>query len=124
MDRPKDRFIIRVQRRIVFGVNAIYRINTKDNSPLYPNDKAIFGPIHEDDPVKEARRAAVIQAVLGLFELGPQDAVHVPLGVGNHVDHQLVRDMGKAIAQWRPNNPLFFYDDYPYSLEGQHIIKE
>ncbi len=104
--------------------DAVYRINPADNSPLYPDDAAIFGPVNEDDPVKEARRAAVIQAVMGLFGLGAKDTVHVPLGVGNHVDHQLVRDMGKAIAQWRPNNPLFFYDDFPYSLKGQQVIKQ
>src|SRR5258708_31548034 len=44
--------------------DAVYRINPHDNSPLYPDDSAIFGTVHEEDPVKEARRAAVIQAVM------------------------------------------------------------
>jgi hypothetical protein len=47
----------------------------------------------------------------------------VRLGIGKHVDHQLVRDMGKAIAQWRPNNPLYFYEDYPYSMLGVAAIR-
>ena len=31
--------------------------------------------------------------------------------------------MGLAIAQWRPNSPLYFYDDYPYALKGLSVIK-
>jgi hypothetical protein len=58
-----------------------------------------------------------------LFNLKPTDSIHVPLGIGKHVDHQLVRDMGKAIAQWRPNNPLYFYEDYPYSMQGVAAIR-
>jgi LmbE family N-acetylglucosaminyl deacetylase len=110
---------------VKFGpyADAIYRVNPQDNTPLYPDEKAIFGEFHPDDPVLEAKRAAVIQAVINLFNLGNQDAVHVPLGVGHHVDHQLVRDMGKAIAQWRPNIPIYFYDEYPYALKGQSVIK-
>jgi len=110
---------------IKFGpyADAVYRVNPVDNTPLYPDDKTIFGEVQPNDPVREAKRAAVIQVIMKLFELGNDDVVHAPLGVGNHVDHQLVRDMGKAIAQWRPNIPLYFYDDYPYSLKGQHVIK-
>lgn len=103
---------------------AVYRINPNDGSALYPDEAAIFGEVHPDDPVREARRAAVIQAIMKLFELSNDDSVHVPLGIGSHVDHQLVRDMGKAISQWRPNLPLYFYDEYPYSLKGQNVIKK
>jgi LmbE family N-acetylglucosaminyl deacetylase len=110
---------------IKFGpyADAVYRINPKDDSPLYPDGEAIFGEVQPDDPVREAKRAAVIQAIMTLFELTNDDSVHVPLGIGHHVDHQIVRDMGKAIAQWRPNIPLYFYDEYPYSLKGQNVIK-
>ncbi len=110
---------------VKFGpyADAVYRVHPEDNSPLYPDENAIFGEVQPDDPVREAKRAAVIQAIMNLFELGNDDVVHAPLGLGNHVDHQLVRDMGKAIALWRPNISLYFYDDYPYSLKGQHVIK-
>ncbi|MEP7288803.1 MAG: PIG-L family deacetylase [Chloroflexota bacterium] len=111
---------------VKFGpyADAIYRVNPKDNTPLYPDEKAIFGTIHPDDPVQEARRAAVIRAIIGLFDLQSNDVIHVPLAIGGHVDHQLVRDMGQAIAQWRPNSPLYFYDDYPYSAKGHTVIQQ
>ena len=45
----------------------------------------------------------------------PQDArVIVPLGIGNHVDHELTR---KAVN--RLDIPLTFYADYPYAREDQ-----
>jgi hypothetical protein len=37
--------------------------------------------------------------------------LYAPLGVGNHVDHQLVRRA--AIAVWP--GPLWFYQDFPYA---------
>jgi LmbE family N-acetylglucosaminyl deacetylase len=111
---------------VKFGpyADCIYRVDPKTNMPLYVSDKAIFATVHPNDPVKEAKRAAVIQAIFGLFNLSSTDAIHVPLAVGHHVDHQLVRDMGKAIGQWRPNNPLYFYDDYPYALQGLSVIRQ
>ena len=51
------------------------------------------------------------------------DVIHAPLGVGRHVDHQIVRDMGVAVAQWRPDNPVYFYEDYPYTRLGEGAIQ-
>jgi LmbE family N-acetylglucosaminyl deacetylase len=111
---------------VKFGpyADAIYRVANNDNRAMYTSDAAIFGEVDPDDPVREARRAAVIQAIMGLFSIGSKDSIHVPLAVGNHVDHQLVRDMGKSIAQWRPNNPIYFYEDFPYTLKGQTAINK
>jgi LmbE family N-acetylglucosaminyl deacetylase len=74
--------------------------------------------------VLQTRRAAVVQAIFKLFEMGPGDVIHAPLGIGKHVDHQVVRDMGKALVRWRPNSPLYFYEDYPYAArQGEAAVK-
>jgi LmbE family N-acetylglucosaminyl deacetylase len=102
---------------------AVYRVNPQNGTALYPSEVSIFSVVHPKDPAKDAKRAAVIQAIFGLFHLTNSDAIHAPLAVGKHVDHQIVRDIGKAIAQWRPNNPLYFYEEYPYAAKGQAAIK-
>src|SRR5579871_4163476 len=66
--------------------DAIYRVDPHDGTPLYPTEMAVFNPIHPNDPARDARRAAVIQAILGLFHLSNTDVIHAPLGVGHHVD--------------------------------------
>lgn len=104
--------------------DAIYRLNS-EGEPLYPDSASIFGPVHSDDPVRGAKRAAVIQTLLNLFSVSDDDVIHIPLGVGKHVDHVLVRDMGKAISQWRPGNPIYFYEDFPYARQhGQNAVLE
>lgn len=99
--------------------DAVYRVDAQ-GQPLYPESTSIFGEVHPDDPVRGAKRAAVIQTLLTLFAVTDQDSIHVPLAVGKHVDHILVRDMGKALSQWRPNNPIYFYEDYPYARQHGH----
>jgi LmbE family N-acetylglucosaminyl deacetylase len=110
---------------VKFGpyADAIYRVDLHDGGTLYSTRDSTFNAVHPNDPVKDARRAAVIQAIFGLFHLTNTDVIHAPLGVGHHVDHLLVRDMGKAIGQWRPNNPLYFYEEYPYAAKGLAEIK-
>lgn len=104
--------------------DAVYRTDPQTGQALYASEGAIFGPVHAADPVLLTRRAAVVQAIFKLFEMGPGDTIHAPLGIGRHVDHQVVRDMGKALVRWRPNSPLYFYEDYPYAArQGEAGVK-
>ncbi len=103
--------------------DAIYRIDSKTGQPVYVDDATLFGFIQPNDPVLDIKRAAVIQAIVKLFDLETGDAVHAPLGVGRHVDHQLVREMAKSLARWRPHNPVYFYEDYPYAREGEAAVQ-
>ncbi len=103
--------------------DAVYRIDPKTGLSLYPDRNAIFGDVQPGDPVLQAKRAAVVQAMIALFDIKTGDAIHVPLGVGQHVDHQIVREVGKALMRWRPSNPLFFYEEFPYARQGQTIVR-
>jgi len=83
----------------------------------YEGDEELLGSPREDDPspVEIIRREIV--------RLEPQE-VYFPLGVGNHVDHQLCREAGLALLQegrrWVMPGPdwagrVVFYEDFPYA---------
>lgn len=111
--------------QIKFGPypDAIYRVHPRTNKNLYTDRDAIFGMVHPEDPVLQTRRAAVVKAITAAFDLHDTDTVHVPLGVGHHVDHQLVRDMGKAMIRWHPNINFYFYEEFPYVRQGERVIQ-
>ena len=48
-----------------------------------------------------------------LATAGPMAAVYVPLGVGHHIDHLLVRDM---VTELCPSDILVYYEDLPHAL--------
>ncbi len=94
--------------------DCIYRTDA-DGQALYQSDDELFGEIKHDDPLNSAD--------LTIPEIGQIDCVYLPLGAGNHVDHQLVRN--KAIAWAMPaNNSLevFGYEEYPYSSEAGEVL--
>lgn len=74
---------------------------------LYASEEALFGPLH---PLEEA---LVQQLAARLDQEFPADAqIILPLALGNHVDHQLVRRAGQAS---RPDG--WFYPDFPYAQQ-------
>ena len=83
----------------------------------YEGDDELLGAVRDDDPapVEILRRE--------ILRLEPQE-VYFPLGVGNHVDHQLCRDAGLALLEegrrWVMPGPdwagrIVFYEDFPYA---------
>jgi LmbE family N-acetylglucosaminyl deacetylase len=83
----------------------------------YEGDDELLGSprLDDDPPLARIRRE--------IARLEPQ-TVYVPLGVGNHVDHQLCREVGVALAgesrswvmpgpEWAGN--VVFYEDFPYA---------
>jgi LmbE family N-acetylglucosaminyl deacetylase len=83
----------------------------------YEGDAELLGMPRADDPapVDILRRE--------ISRLEPQK-VYFPLGVGNHVDHQLLREVGIALLEegrrWVMPGPEYtgivtFYEDFPYA---------
>jgi LmbE family N-acetylglucosaminyl deacetylase len=86
--------------------DAIYRFD--DVSALYLSDEQLYGYIHSSDLQLIRQIAETIMEVCS-----PQPStIYAPLGVGNHVDHQLVR--GAALVLLRRSCPVIFSVDYPY----------
>jgi LmbE family N-acetylglucosaminyl deacetylase len=83
----------------------------------YSGDDQLLGAVRDDDePPYEVVRREIVR-------LEPQ-MVYFPLAVGNHVDHQQVREVGLAMLaerrRWVMPAPSFvgqlsFYEDYPYA---------
>jgi len=83
----------------------------------YANDDELLGAPRDDDraPFDVLRRE--------IDRLEPQK-LYLPLGVGNHVDHQLCRDVGVSLLaegrRWVMPGPDYagivtFYEDFPYA---------
>jgi LmbE family N-acetylglucosaminyl deacetylase len=83
----------------------------------YDGDDQLLGPVREDDDAP----ISILRTEIARLE--PQ-TVYVPLGVGNHVDHQLCRDVGVSLLaeprSWVMPGPewagkVVFYEDFPYA---------
>ena len=83
----------------------------------YEGDEQLLGAVRDDDlaPFDLLRRE--------ILRLEPQQ-VYFPLAIGDHVDHQLCREVGVALLdegrQWVMPGPdlvgrISFYEDFPYA---------
>jgi LmbE family N-acetylglucosaminyl deacetylase len=86
----------------------------------YEGDEQLLGAPRSDDEAPSARIRREIA------RLEPQ-TVYLPLGVGNHVDHQLCRAVGLDLLaesrRWVMPGPewagqIVFYEDFPYAWWG------
>lgn len=87
-------------------LDCIYR-QADDGQALYASEAAIFGAVHPHDAPTRAHLTAT------LHHMAPQHVI-APLGIGGHVDHQLVR---QAVAEW--GGPVWFYEDCPYAMRAE-----
>ena len=94
--------------------DCVYR--EVDGISLYPSEESLFGSVHEADYASEYLR------MLSLPNKGTQLVLYLPLAVGHHVDHQIVRDWGLGILSDKPGNwSIQFYAEYPYFNTEQAI---
>ena len=102
---------------------------------LYPDEQAIFGSIDPDDPAIVALELKLPSAHQLWQDIRfdeadnpifvPQDpalvTLYAPLGVGNHVDHQIVRDWAFKLRQTYPTLTLMLYEEFPYIRQTEQI---
>jgi LmbE family N-acetylglucosaminyl deacetylase len=87
--------------------DALYRLDAAGR-PLYPTLERLFGELDPADaPLVEQ---LVEQLVRRIGEEDPAAELLAPLGVGHHVDHQLVRQ-----AAERACPGAAFYEEFPYT---------
>jgi len=97
-------------------LDAVYRSDSAGH-PLYPSEEAIFGPLAEEDRSLVVRVAGQLRDLIGAEASGPT-CLYVPLGLGNHVDHQVVR----AAAEHRVDEGLasaVYYEEMPYAARSE-----
>jgi LmbE family N-acetylglucosaminyl deacetylase len=85
--------------------DAIYR------GQRYAADSELFGELRE---VERGLVPLIADEIRGLPEWEAGTSVYVPLGVGNHVDHQLTFAAGQLLAA--QGIPVFAYEDCPYAM--------
>jgi len=85
--------------------DAVYRAEVGSNRWLYPSLRRLFGKIHPADRQFPEDLDRLIQ------ELPSHTELVVPLSVGRHVDHRLVRAAAERVAA----ASLLYYEDFPYA---------
>lgn len=89
--------------------DCIYRRHPQEGTPLYTSEKALYEAIHPAErPLIDTWGHILRQ------HLPSKITLVAPLGLGNHVDHQLSRRIAETLGQ-----PDWYYPDYPYILEPE-----
>ncbi len=93
-------------------LDCIYRQN-KDNAPLYNDYESMKGIMHPND---NNLVELIYDRIVGVIQQykHKEFQVFAPLGVGNHVDHQIVKIVGLRLLSKGYN--VFFYEEIPYCL--------
>ncbi len=98
--------------------DCIYRQRADGTFP-YDSEESLWGPI---DAAEEEgllhNLAARLQRTLSSVD--PDGCVYAPLAIGNHVDHQIVRQVVDQIAPSIAQTVLF-YEDFPYAEDFQTV---
>ena len=92
--------------------DCIYRRHPQTNEPLYTTVEAIFGQVHP------AEQNVVVELAQQMAQLPTAPEILAPLGVGQHVDHQLTRE---AAEMNYGRFHLTYYEDYPYVAMPGHL---
>lgn len=90
-------------------LDAPYRLDA------YGTRGAVFGERVEDDPLGPATRKILDQ----LHQQQPSAQFYIPLGVGRHVDHQVVYAEGIAFND--AGAQVVWYEDAPYAVQPEAV---
>jgi LmbE family N-acetylglucosaminyl deacetylase len=89
--------------------DCIYRQALNGHFP-YDSEEALLGEVH---PAEEGLVAELASRLTAL-PLEQSGMVYTPMGVGHHVDHQIVRRAAEMCG-----HALVYYEDYPYAEDPQ-----
>jgi LmbE family N-acetylglucosaminyl deacetylase len=94
-------------------LDALYR-----GFPAYYTDRnqLIGGDVHPADATIDRQLAADL---LALQERLPDAAWYAPLGVGRHVDHQILCSAADRLAQ--RGAKVYYYEEFPYILQDGNL---
>jgi len=90
-------------------VDCIYRRHPRSGMPLYSTQDDVFGAIHPAD-----LDSVFIDLSVALTTVPSAKQMFAPLGIGNHVDHQLLCMAVEEVMA----TTVSFYEDYPYCVRS------
>jgi LmbE family N-acetylglucosaminyl deacetylase len=103
--------------------DCIYR-QTPDGHFPYASEEALWGVVHPGERGLVAELADRITGLLASWDDADllMPVVYIPLGIGNHVDHQIVRRAASGVPKPAvPGSRAVFYEDYPYAQDPQAV---
>jgi len=92
--------------------DCIYRRGIRNDQPLYDSEESLFGDINQSENDLLDRMADLMRS------LPSTESMYIPLGVGNHVDHQLTR---LAAERWLEASSFVYYEEYPYADSNNQL---
>jgi len=92
-------------------LDAVYRADASGRW-LYTDLETLTGQVQSGDPLASAQ-ADLITQVLGFARHAADPVIYAPLGVGRHVDHQMVHTAARQLVD--RGCRVAFYEDYPYA---------
>ncbi len=95
--------------------DCVYR--TIDVLTLYPSEESLFGEPHPADG------APIILIETPLIFAAEITCLYAPMGVGRHVDHQIVHDWALALGKANPHLSLKLYEEYPYTRDKMAVTQ-
>lgn len=90
-------------------LEAIYRLPS-----TYDSYDALFGEVAANDGLKKALAARLAP----ILDAHPDAAIYAPLSVGGHVDHRIVHEHARSLAERRT---VCFYEEIPYVLRAGEL---
>ncbi len=89
--------------------DCVYR--TSDALVLYPSEESLWAKPHPMD------NALAILVETPLPFAAEITSLYMPMGVGHHVDHQIVRDWALTLGKANPQLSVKLYEEYPYTRD-------
>lgn len=92
--------------------DAVYRAGP-DGEWLYPDLQSLWEDVHPADPLGQNASGGVSDRLAALLPPKDEAILYAPLGVGRHVDHQIVHTAARRLLAL--GYRMAFYEDYPYA---------
>lgn len=86
--------------------DAIYR------GSRYTSDDELFGTVHPDEADLPTQIVTALGHAFDRLDANPS-RLYVPLGIGNHVDHQHIIEAGRKLSEL--GHEVLAYEDFPYA---------
>jgi len=98
-------------------LDAVYRTGPAGEW-LYDREEVLWGELQPADPLSQAM-PELAERLVSLFSPVDQHLFYAPLGIGHHVDHQLVCQVGRQLLS--RGCRVAFYEDYPYAEDQEAL---
>lgn len=93
-------------------LDAVYR-TSPEGGWLYPEEEALWNSVHPADPLGQNGAELLAVQLDQVIPSGDPATIYAPLGVGHHVDHQIIHAAGRRLLEL--GHQVAFYEDYPYA---------